>query len=166
MAGVIKEFLCFAHGPFEAREPVCPSGCTLVEREFRTPVGLRTRASIGVDKTLDTIARDYKLSDINTRRDATVGRVTDAKTRKAMEQQVAMREHLTRKFSGSHLVDTQHGVGGWGGVPKQGGVPAMMAASGAPTDNALESVKDALVKPKTIPIRDPQNLSVKDAKVA
>lgn len=181
MGVVVKEFLCHGHGPFESTEAICPHGCTLVERAFRTPVGLQTARTRSVDATLETIAKEHKMGDINTRRDAHSGRVVDQKTRKAMEQQEAVRQHLHKKFAGLNLVDTRAGTGGWGGVAKGGtyetggnirdaqrgpGAPATIAASGAPSENVLDSVRDQLVKPATIPIADPQRLTVKDAKVA
>ena len=179
--GVVKEWLCHGHGGFESTEPVCPHGCTLVERAFRTPVGFQTARTRNVDATLDSIAREHKLGDINTRRDAHSGRVTDPKMRKMQEQQKAVREHLHKKFAGLNLVDTKAGTGGWGGVTKGGtyetggnirnadrgpGAPSTIAASGAPAENVLDSVRDQLVKPKTVAIADPQRLTVKDAKVA
>lgn len=42
---VIKEYRCEDHGPFECSDPICPaSGCLSekVEREFRTPPGIRS----------------------------------------------------------------------------------------------------------------------------
>lgn len=176
MSLVIKEFVCHGHGRFDATEPVCPHGCTLVERVFHTPVGVATRRTHNIDATLDMIAKDHKLSDINTRRDAHSARVTDPKTRKAMEQQEAVREHLHRKYAGLSLVDTKSGTGGWGGVTpggvlevgrgvrnEGGGVPATGGIGG---DSVLAEVKDTLVKPATRAIRDPQGLTVKDAKIA
>ncbi len=178
---VVKEFLCPGHGYFDSTEAVCPHGCTLVERVFLTPVGFQTARTRNVDATLDSIAKEHKLGDINTRRDAHAARKLDPKVRKAQEQQEAMRQHLHKKFAGLNLVNTKAGTGGWGGVNKGGvyetgghirnperggGAPATMSALGAPSENVLEGVRDQLVKPKTIPIADPQRLTVKDAKVA
>lgn len=160
MGVVVKEFICHGHGRFDSTEAVCPYGCTLVERVFITPVGVQTARTRSIDATLETIAQEHKLGDINTRRDAHSARKVDPKTRKAMEQQEAMRQHLQKKFTGLNLVDTKAGTGGWGGKPES------MSAVPAPRENALESVKDALVKPRTITISDPERLTVKDAKVA
>lgn len=52
MAGVIKEFICRDHGPFEGSHPICPSyGCLSehVEREFRTAPAIGT----GIVKRMD-----------------------------------------------------------------------------------------------------------------
>lgn len=67
---ILKEFRCAAHGDFEASHPICPHmGCESehVERVFLTPVGLRSDRTKATDSTLDGIARDYRLSDMNNR---------------------------------------------------------------------------------------------------
>lgn len=181
MGNVVKEFLCPGHGRFDSTEPVCPRGCTAVERVFITPVGIQSARTRSVDATLDAIAGDYKLSNMNTRRDAHAARITDPKVKKAQEQQEAIRKHLHKKFAGLNLVNTKAGTGGWGGVTKGGtyetggnirdadrgpGAPATLAATGTPAENVLGEVSEALVKPRTIPIADPQKLTIKDAKVA
>src|SRR5690242_16439759 len=120
MGVVVKEFLCYGHGRFDSTEAICPHGCTLVERVFHTPVGLQTARTRNIDATLDTIAKDYKLGDMNPRRDAHSARKIGPKVKKQMEQQEAIRKHLHKKFAGLNLVDTKAGTGGWGGVTKGG----------------------------------------------
>lgn len=62
-ARILREYICLAHGPFEGYEEVCPQGCTTVERRFYTPVGIGGVAK-GIDRTLQTLADDYKMTDM------------------------------------------------------------------------------------------------------
>jgi len=63
--GVLKEFICMAHGSFEAFEPHCPHGCkgTMIEREFRTAPMYPQRMT-GIDRTLDNLAKDFNMTDM------------------------------------------------------------------------------------------------------
>lgn len=66
--GIRKEYVCFAHGPFEADSPVCPEGCTTaVERQFRTAPGIRSNRTRNIDSTLTALAKDFGLSDLSNR---------------------------------------------------------------------------------------------------
>lgn len=61
-----KEFICFAHGSFEADSPVCPYGCTTaIEREFRTPIMIKSNRTRNIDRTLETLAKEYGYSDLS-----------------------------------------------------------------------------------------------------
>ncbi len=62
---VLKEYICKAHGSFESFDTKCPYGCsgTMVEREFRTAPNTATTLS-GIDKTLNTLASDFNMTDI------------------------------------------------------------------------------------------------------
>jgi hypothetical protein len=60
---VLKEYRCLAHGDFEAYKPQCPHGCDFVERVFKTPHAIGGQAK-NIDKTLDTLASDFKLTDL------------------------------------------------------------------------------------------------------
>jgi hypothetical protein len=67
---VIREFVCMAHGDFEAEAPVCPRGCAgegMVQRAFRTPVSIGGGHSRGINSTLETLASEHGLSDMNNR---------------------------------------------------------------------------------------------------
>jgi hypothetical protein len=68
MAAPLKEFVCAAHGPFEARDAKCPHGCSkrFVRQEFRTPVGTRSPGTKGLDREIRQLATDYRLPDIRT----------------------------------------------------------------------------------------------------
>jgi len=65
---IIKEYVCAAHGDFDADSPTCPHGCSgegMVERVFRTPVSIGTRQYANINNTLQNIATEYNLSDMN-----------------------------------------------------------------------------------------------------
>lgn len=172
--GVVREFRCFGHGFFESEEPVCPRGCTTVERAFLTAPGHLSREARSIDRTFNTIAKDFGLSDMNNR-DGKGARVVRAAQGEARSQQKRFSEMLQKRFGAQSVVNTQHGMGGWGGVNKGGvyragggiveenrgpGAPAALAAIRAPATNAVEEVKEALVRPRVTVIRDPENLKV------
>jgi hypothetical protein len=62
-ARILREYMCLAHGDFEAYEEVCPQGCTTVERRFYTAPAIR-QVSRGIDNTLQTLANDYGMTDM------------------------------------------------------------------------------------------------------
>ena len=65
---VTKEYRCLAHGPFEGKEAVCPSGCTTVIREFRTAPATRSDRTKASDKALERLAARYGFSDLSNRK--------------------------------------------------------------------------------------------------
>lgn len=66
--GVIKEWRCFAHGPFEAVEAKCPQGCTaVIEREFRTPPAGRSERTKAADRALANLAARFGYTDLSNR---------------------------------------------------------------------------------------------------
>jgi len=72
--GIKKEFVCFAHGPFEADSPTCPHGCTTaIEREFRTPVGVKSPRTRNIDRTLSALAKDFGYTDLSNRSGSVAG---------------------------------------------------------------------------------------------
>lgn len=67
---VIKEFNCPRHGYFEASHPICHHmGCDSegVERVFLTPPGIKSDRTKFTDNSLNRIAKDYGLTDMNNR---------------------------------------------------------------------------------------------------
>lgn len=64
---IVKELKCLAHGPFEstAKDPVCPYGCTVVIREFRTAPGTRSTKTKQSDAALERLAKRFGLSDMS-----------------------------------------------------------------------------------------------------
>jgi hypothetical protein len=65
---VMKEYVCAAHGAFEARSPKCPRGCSarFVRQEFRTAPAVRSGGTHAIDRELRNLASDYRLPDIRT----------------------------------------------------------------------------------------------------
>ena len=63
---VIKEWECKAHGYFDSSEAVCPHGCPeqFVERVFLTAPGIKSQGTSRSDAMLNTLAKDYNMSDI------------------------------------------------------------------------------------------------------
>jgi|HubBroStandDraft_2_1064218.scaffolds.fasta_scaffold195003_2 hypothetical protein len=69
---VLKEFRCLAHGPFDSKEAVCPHGCSVVVREFRTAPAGRSAKTKTSDAALERLASRFGLSDMSNR-DGSVG---------------------------------------------------------------------------------------------
>lgn len=71
MAAPLKEYVCAAHGEFEARTPRCPHGCSqrFVRQEFRTAPSARSGGSKAIDREMRALATDYSLPDIKTSND-------------------------------------------------------------------------------------------------
>lgn len=66
-ARIIKEWKCRAHGYFESTTPICPAGCSTVERAFLTAPSIRTTNGMtNADRLQDQLARAHGLSDMRT----------------------------------------------------------------------------------------------------
>jgi len=63
---ILKEYRCLAHGPFEAFDAKCPSGCGsgLVKREIRTAPAHRRQNMKFIDRQMDLLAKDHGLTDL------------------------------------------------------------------------------------------------------
>lgn len=69
---IVKEWICMAHGDFDGpsavtgASPPCPHGCdaSMVERVFRTPPALQSASFKGINRTMQTLAREHGLSNI------------------------------------------------------------------------------------------------------
>lgn len=162
--GVLREFRCLAHGPFESKdeETLCPYGCNTVVREFRTPPAFNSGHASNIDRTLGELAERHGMSDISNRG----GRAAKRQSR----QQEAQRQDFGAYMRARYGVDGP----GWGNVPKggtmnvktqqvdgsgPGAVGAVTALGGRP-DNVLEEVRPALVPKPVIVKRDHENLQV------
>jgi hypothetical protein len=69
--GVLHDYVCAAHGKFEAREPKCPHGCSkrFVKIEFNTSAGIVGAKTKSTDGLLKNLANDFKLPDIANSKD-------------------------------------------------------------------------------------------------
>jgi hypothetical protein len=67
--GVLHDYVCAAHGRFEAREPKCPKGCSkrFVKIEFNRSAGIVGAKTKSTDRLLKNLANDFKLPDIATK---------------------------------------------------------------------------------------------------
>lgn len=162
--GVVKEWLCKAHGSFESdiEPPLCPYGCDTVERVFLTPPGLFSARTSNIDSTLESLARSHGMTDISNRGGAAAKRAPPGHEQKQQELARIIRERYGN---------------GWGEVPKGGtmnahtrqitgeggGAMAALAAHRAPASNVLEQIKPQLEKPRVIYRHDHENLTVPKA---
>lgn len=62
---ILKEYRCIGHGPFEGYKAVCPHGCSVVIREFRTAPGLKSVKTKRSDNALERMAQRYGLTDMS-----------------------------------------------------------------------------------------------------
>jgi hypothetical protein len=156
---IVKEFWCPAHGEFENDTGICPRGCSVAQREFRTPVGIstggRTRA---IDKTLESIAQSYGLSDMNNHGGTTAARIPAQSAKKMQQFQEAVRAKYPRLWGGVPSGGTYEvGVGVRGGGSGQGAEGAIMQNGGSPGDmSAIEFAKEA-PRREVRAIRDPDH---------
>lgn len=171
--GVVKEYVCMAHGAFESsvEPPLCPMGCDTVERAFFTPPSLRGDRTKATDKILESLAKNYGLTDMNNRGgQAVAGRLTLSQQR-AQRQAEAAAEYIREKY----------GTTGWGDVAPGGtlnvkegkvesvpgrngaGIPGVFGTYGGHADNALAEVAEAgALVPKPITkhiVRDTPDVS-------
>lgn len=90
---ITKEYVCMAHGEFDASEPKCPHGCGggMVQRHFRTAPAYHGGRTSNIDKTLQMLADDHGLTDMNNQNGAgSVGRVDPAFARQQDEMRAMM----------------------------------------------------------------------------
>lgn len=152
--GVLRDWICVAHGNvFESSEdsPLCEFGCDTVEKVFLQPASIGSGRTQSIDKTLNSLAKSYKLTDLG----------PGAMRRRALaseKSQAAYREFCERRFGGLN----------WGSVPK-GGAPAALAQAGAaPSPTAQEiinSIPANIARPTARYRKDPENLSLAQVKV-
>lgn len=162
---VVKEYVCLAHGAFESSDenPECPSGCTTIERAFFTPPGLGSGRTKNIDATLESLAKSHNLTDLGP---------------KAMRRKALAAEKAQQQFR--EFCERRYGGLGWGDVPEGGtfnaktkevkgtgpGAPAAVAQARATGSVAVadqQAMVEAFKKPVMVR-RDPQNLSLADAK--
>jgi hypothetical protein len=137
---ILKEYSCAAHGPFEAFEAECPYGCSprFVKQEFRTAPGFKSERTGNSDKTLDSLAKDYGMTNMGNRGGDSV------------------MQHLRRMpQSRPTWGDVQHAQPGFsqrGEAPKTFNPGSIGVAAG----NALRDVQPILAKPKPMYVGRPK----------
>jgi hypothetical protein len=105
------------HGEFEATEPRCPHGCTVVaEREFRTAPAYHNGKTKRTDSLVRSQVESFGLSNIRSARQGEASRIQSPAERKMAE----FRESVHKKYPKL-----------WGSIPKEG-VPAALTQYGAP----------------------------------
>lgn len=139
----LYEFVCLAHGNFErlcsssAATPKCPHGCSskMVKRILSAP-NIGTARTKNIDATLRGLAQDHGLSDMNNHGGDTGAFIQNRNFLKAqdnMQQQI---------LSGQTYA---------GGLATgDNAIQQTLASGGFQSDNALESVKPLLTRPKPI----------------
>lgn len=68
---VLKEWKCAVHGSFEGSHPICPAyGCVSekVEREFLTPINIRSAGTRNTDRGLRRTVDSMRLRDLRSSR--------------------------------------------------------------------------------------------------
>jgi hypothetical protein len=138
---ILKEYRCAAHGEFEAFEAECPYGCSprFVQQEFRTPVGYKSERTSNSDKTLDTLAKDYNMTNINNRGGESV--------------MSNLRKTPQTKPMWGEVQHAQPGFSARGEAPKTF-APASMGVQGA---NVLQQVQPTLSRPKPMYVGRPRD---------
>lgn len=118
---VLKEWRCFAHGPFESEEQKCPNGCSraFVVREIRSAPAIKHNRTKVADSAIRALAADFGLT--NVKNDKAGGSVMDALRRPTSMQDFAPRfidvPHAAAGFSRDPAariptVDPQAAIGG------------------------------------------------------
>jgi len=67
--GILRSYNCKKHGYFDAWEPECPHGCKNVVQVFLKPFSIKSDRTKHADKTLDGLAKDFKMTNIASTRE-------------------------------------------------------------------------------------------------
>lgn len=149
---IVKEFSCPGHGDFESTEARCPHGCTVVaEREFRTAPAYHNGNAKRTDALVRSQVEAMGLSNIRSSREGETARILSPEARKMAEFQAAVKNRYPSL---------------WGAIPKDGGVPAVLAQHKAPATESLDKQALAQHKRPTEFIQDKQGLKVDLTKAA
>lgn len=147
---VLKEWICFGHGRFESISSKCPHGCTTTEQRFYTPPAIRSDSrTANIDKTLDGLMKEHKLTDI---RSAKEGEAVKQVSQKKIDEVNNFNQEFAARYGSNS---------GWGNLNPQN-LTKSLQSLGVKHDNTFNQVKSALkpLNEMTIPIRDPQALKL------
>ena len=131
---VLNDYNCLAHGHFESMTGHCPHGCSreLVSIVHLKAPGLVSGRTKGIDKTLQGLAKDHGLSDMNNHNGTTGAFIPDPSMTKA-DRELQARLHGNQTFAGSFGQD---------------GVGKTLASNGFVGDNALNNdVVKSMIQP-------------------
>ena len=164
---VLRDFCCLAHGNFESMEenPECPMGCDTVERIFLQAPGLVSARTGNIDRTLESLAKSHKLTDIGPaamRRKALAAEQSEAKFREFCEKRYGGYQWGATPQGGNLNVQTGKVTGSGPGA-----IGAVQAA-GASEPMSIQDNKamlEAMKKPVLVR-RDHENLQVDVSKAA
>jgi hypothetical protein len=143
----LHDYRCLAHGVFESFDGKCPSGCdaSLVEKVFLKPAGFHTARTVNIDKTLDQLALDFNMTDMNNQNGTSAAARPDPKKIKERQEQLDRMTHENNQLMGK-LGDTAQA---WGQIPGgNSGVNQALAQARAVGDNALAPILPSLTAPK------------------
>lgn len=145
---VIKEWRCMAHGCFDSTEPVCPKGCSTVERVFLTPPGFTSDRTKHSDATFRQVAADFGMTNMRIRPE---------------EPARIPPRNLTPHFGsmpkgGTYDVAKRAAEGGGA----HAGALAALAQHNAPAEDNAKILKEAKFKRQVIGKRDPNKNSVNE----
>lgn len=138
MSKAIFDWECAAHGIFESTTGKCNFGCGkgLVTKIFLKPPAFHAGRTSSIDKTLRGMAKEQGLTDMNNHGGDTGVFVPDQKFNKA-QQELQHHAMLGQTYAGE--------MGGGDNAVTQ-----TMSGNHFQADNALESVKTLISKPKPI----------------
>jgi hypothetical protein len=67
---ILRSYKCPRHGFFDSWEPRCEHGCEDIDVVFLRPISVRTSGRTkNIDKTLNGLAAEYKMTDIKSTRE-------------------------------------------------------------------------------------------------
>lgn len=163
-----KEFWCPAHGDFESETPVCPSGCTVAERHFRTAPAFHNGVTSRTDELIRSQVEAFGLSNIKTNvREGESVKMHSPAESKQMEFQKAIRSKYPSNWGaiakgGTFNAKTQAVEGG----TAAGGAVATVAQHGAEAANVIEQAGLRGAKHGYEYVKDPSGLKVDVSKAA
>lgn len=148
---VLKDFVCLAHGRFESMTGKCPNGCSddmVAVRYFKAP-GLTSDRTKNIDRTLQNLASDFGLTNINNQNGTSAAIRPDPKAIKEREQLMGKLGDTSGMW-GSVTPGGTYKVG-TGAIPVDGrsgqGAVSTIQSVGAMPGNALETVAPMLHPP-------------------
>lgn len=172
---ILRDWICPVHGPFESsdEDALCPSGCNVAVRAFLQAPGIGSSRTKNIDNTLNSLASQFGLTDINNRGGRAAKGVNPG--------------FVKRQEEFSRMIKERYGDGPWGAVPQGAtfnskthqveqvagrtgpGAEAVPGTYHAPAANELAPVKptDLALGVSGRPIkaiRDPQNLDLAAAR--